>query len=96
MQDRDHTFTIAMRPGEPAPTIHGPYGHIKRASDIADMLALFTGRMHRPLNITYIIDDNPAVMLPHAQRERMVELGSQGECKMPPPQFSRFAGASTS
>ncbi|KWU47161.1 glycosyltransferase family 90 protein [Rhodotorula sp. JG-1b] len=100
MQERDHTFTIAMRPGEPAPTIHGPYAHIKRASDIADMLALFTGRMHRPLNITYIIDDNPAVMLPHAQRERMVELGSQGEYFGPSeflegddPSLSNFAQA---
>lgn len=81
MQERDHTFTIAMEPGVPHPTIHGPYAHIKRASDIADMLSLFTGRMPRPLNITYIIDDNPAVMLPYTQRERMVELGQQGECE---------------
>lgn len=80
MQDRDHTFTVAMHPGETQPTLHGPYWDLKRATDIAEMLSLFTGRMHRPLNITYIIDDNPAVMLPYAQRERMVELGQAGEC----------------
>ncbi|BGP32303.1 hypothetical protein JCM10296v2_004084 [Rhodotorula toruloides] len=100
MQERDHTFTIAMHPGEPHPTIHGPYAHIKRAADISDMLSLFTGRMHRPLNITYIIDDNPAVMLPYAQRERMVELGQQGEYYGPSefiegddPNVSNFARA---
>ncbi|BGP48291.1 hypothetical protein JCM10450v2_004163 [Rhodotorula kratochvilovae] len=100
MQDRDHTFTVAMHPGETMPTLHGPYWDLKRATDIADMLSLFTGRMHRPLNITYIIDDNPAVMLPYAQRERMVELGEQGEYYGPSefiegedPTLSNFAQA---
>ena len=72
-----------MHPGETMPTLHGPYWDLKRATDIADMLSLYTGRMPRPLNITYIIDDNPAVMLPYSQRERMVELGEQGECASP-------------
>lgn len=80
MQERDHTFTVVMKPGEPSPGLAGPYYDLKRATDIADMLSLFTGRMHRELNITFIIDDNPAVMLPYSQRERMVELGQQGEC----------------
>ncbi|GAA5996512.1 uncharacterized protein JCM10292_003018 [Rhodotorula paludigena] len=100
MQDRDHTFTVAMHPGETQPTLHGPYWDLKRATDIAEMLSLFTGRMHRPLNITYIIDDNPAVMLPYAQRERMVELGQAGEYYGPSefiesedPTLSNFAQA---
>ncbi|GAA5910466.1 hypothetical protein JCM8208_004485 [Rhodotorula glutinis] len=100
MQERDHTFTVAMHPGETMPTLHGPYWDLKRATDIADMLSLYTGRMHRPLNITYIIDDNPAVMLPYSQRERMVELGEQGEYYGPSefiegedPTLSNFAQA---
>ncbi|GAA5850375.1 hypothetical protein JCM8547_001851 [Rhodosporidiobolus lusitaniae] len=100
MQERDHTFTVVMRPGEPSPGLAGPYADLKRATDIAEMLSLFTGRMHRELNITYIIDDNPAVMLPYSQRERMVELGQQGEYYGPSefiegedPTLSNFAQA---
>ncbi|GAA5979776.1 hypothetical protein JCM5350_002045 [Sporobolomyces pararoseus] len=79
MQERDHTFTVAMHPGVREPSLHGSYSDLKRASDVADLISLFSGRMHRELNITFIIDDNPAVMLPYAQRERMVELGQQGD-----------------
>ncbi|GAA5866861.1 hypothetical protein JCM1840_004292 [Sporobolomyces johnsonii] len=100
MQERDHTFTVAMHPGEPQPTLHGPYADLKRATDIAELLALYTGRMPRPLNITFIIDDNPAVMLPYSQRERMVELARQGEYYGPSefvepedPTLSNFAQA---
>jgi hypothetical protein len=53
----------------------------KSFQGFADMLALFTGRMHRPLNITYIIDDNPAVMLPHAQRERSRSCMTRFRCR---------------
>ena len=80
MQERDHTFTAAFHPGVRDPSLHGPYGDLKRATDVADLLAMFAGRMYRELNITFIIDDNPAVMLPYSQRERMVELGQQGDC----------------
>lgn len=80
MQERDHTFTAAFHPGVRDPSLHGPYGDLKRATDVADLLAMFSGRMYRELNITFIIDDNPAVMLPYSQRERMVELGQQGDC----------------
>ncbi|GAA6001303.1 hypothetical protein JCM10207_006599 [Rhodosporidiobolus poonsookiae] len=100
MQDRDHTFTIVMNPGQPKADLAGPYFDLKRATDIADMLSLYTGRMHRQLNITFIIDDNPAVMLPYAQRERMVELAQQGEYYGPSefiegedPTLSNFAQA---
>ncbi|GAA5882446.1 hypothetical protein JCM16303_001739 [Sporobolomyces ruberrimus] len=79
MQERDHTFTAAFHPGIRETSLHGPYSDLKRASDVAELLSLFAGRMHRELNITFIIDDNPAVMLPYAQRERMVELGQQGD-----------------
>ncbi|GAA5984871.1 hypothetical protein JCM11641_005447 [Rhodosporidiobolus odoratus] len=100
MQERDHTFTVVMRPGEPHTGLAGPYADLKRATDIADMLSLYTGRMHRETNITFIIDDNPAVMLPYSQRERMVELGQQGEYYGPSefiegedPTLSNFAQA---
>ncbi|GAA5925127.1 uncharacterized protein JCM15063_004929 [Sporobolomyces koalae] len=79
MQEREHTFTAAMQPGTPSPSLHGPHADLKRATDVAGLLSLFSGRMHRNLNITFIIDDNPAVMLPYAQRDRMVELGQQGD-----------------
>ncbi|BGP16397.1 hypothetical protein JCM10213_004046 [Rhodosporidiobolus nylandii] len=100
MQERDHTFTVVMRPGEPHAGLAGPYADLKRATDIADMLSLYTGRMPREVNITFIIDDNPAVMLPYSQRERMVELGQQGEYFGPSefieaedPTLSNFAQA---
>lgn len=80
MQERDHTFTAALKPGEPVPSLHGPYWDLKRATDVQGLLKIYAGRMPRPLNITFIMDDNPAVMLPYTQRDRMVELGQQGEC----------------
>jgi hypothetical protein len=80
MQDRDHTFTIAMTPGD-APTVHGPYAYLKRATDIQALLKMFSPRLPRTLNMTFIMDDNPAVMLAYTERDRMVELASQGECK---------------
>lgn len=81
MQSRDHTFTIAMKPGEPRPKSYGQHGKLKRATDVSDVLALFSGMIPRPVNLTFIVDDNPAVMLPFSQRDRMVELSAQGECE---------------
>lgn len=80
MQDRDHTFTIAMEPGR-SPSAHGPYAYLKRATDIQALLKMFSSRLPRPLNMTFIMDDNPAVMLAYTERDRMVELASQGECE---------------
>lgn len=81
MQDRDHTFTAALWPGEPQPSLHGQHATLKRGTDVQQLLAMFSGRVPRNINMTFIIDDNPAVMLPYGQRERMVELSQQGECE---------------
>lgn len=81
MQDRDHTFTISMMPGE-HPTANGPYAYLERATDLQDLLSMYAARMPRPLNLTFIMDDNPAVMLSYTERDRMVELASQGECEL--------------
>jgi hypothetical protein len=83
MQEREHTFTVAMMPGPPVPSLHGQYATLKRATDIQKLLALFSGCLPRALNLTFIIDDNPAVMLAYSQRDRMVELSQQGECTSP-------------
>ncbi|KAK4703500.1 hypothetical protein P7C70_g2716, partial [Phenoliferia sp. Uapishka_3] len=101
MQERAHTFTIAMKPGQTFPLAYGQHASLKRATDVAGVLSLFAGRLPRNLNVTFIIDDNPAVMLPHSQRERMVELSQQGEYFGPSefidveddPSLSNFAQA---
>ncbi|KAI5480769.1 glycosyltransferase family 90 protein [Pseudohyphozyma bogoriensis] len=79
MQERDHTFTLAIVPGETMPKAYGQHAHLRRATDVAKVLSLFAANFPRPLNTTFIIDDNPAVMLNYAQRDRMVELSEQGE-----------------
>lgn len=84
MQDREHTFTLAMLPGEAGlPKSYGQWAGLERATDVAEVLQLFSGRLPRPVNCTFIVDDNPAIMLPYSQRDRMVELASQGECALP-------------
>lgn len=81
MQDRDHTFTMGLRAGISQPELYGPHGGLKRATDVASLFAMFGNKLPREVNLTFIIDDNPAIMLPYAQRDRMVELAEQGECE---------------
>lgn len=83
MQDREHTFTVAFHKGQARPSVHGTHATLERATDLADLFALFGADLPREVNMTFIIDDNPAVMLAYAQRDRMVELSEQGECAAP-------------
>ena len=69
-----------MKPGQKTPLAYGQHAKLKRATDVAGVLELFASRLPRELNVTFVIDDNPAVMLPYAMRDRMVELSEQGEC----------------
>lgn len=87
MQDREHTFTIALSPSSSQPDLYGPHAHLKRASDIASLYKMFGATIPRPINMTFIIDDNPAVMLPYTQRDRMSELADQGECTYLSPNY---------
>ena len=82
MQDRDHTFTIAYKGGsKDTPQLFGGHADLVRATDLAKLTSLFSADLTRDLNITFIIDDLPAVMLAYAERDRMVELSEQGECE---------------
>lgn len=83
MQEREHTFTLAMKPGHRT-TAHGQWGHIRRATDIASLFDFFADEVPRDINTTFIVDDNPAVMLSYAQKDRMVELAGLGECEYLP------------
>lgn len=85
MQDREHTFTAAMTPGNHRTTVHGQFADIRRATDIGSLLDYFAHDLPRPINMTFIIDDNPAVMLSYGQRDRMVELAGLGECESVTP-----------
>lgn len=89
MQEREHTFTIAYKAGsKDTPQLYGAHAGLERATDLAKLTALFSGDLTRDLNITFIIDDLPAVMLAYAERDRMVELSEQGEYYGP----SEFVG----
>ncbi|SCV72165.1 BQ2448_4859 [Microbotryum intermedium] len=79
MQERGHTFTMVLEPGRKLAGIKGEYADTRRAREIQDLLSLFADRVPRDLNLTYIIDDNPAVLLPYSERSRMIELAEQGE-----------------
>ncbi|KAK4054476.1 hypothetical protein OIV83_000970 [Microbotryomycetes sp. JL201] len=100
MQDREHTFTASMRPLDKQVGLHGEHKDLKRATDIRDLLEMFSEHLPFSLNLTFIIDDNPAVMMPYSQRIRMVELAEQGEYYGPSefvephdPELSYFAQA---
>ena len=82
MQEREHTFTIAYKAGaKDKPLLYGAHAGLERATDLSTLTSLFSGDLYRDVNITFIIDDLPAVMLAYAERDRMVELSEQGECQ---------------
>jgi hypothetical protein len=83
MQDREHTFTIALHPKALQPDLYGPHANLKRASDLASLYTMFGSTIPEPINMTFVIDDNPAVMLPFSQKDRMNELADLGECGSP-------------
>lgn len=87
MQEREHTFTLAIGNGGKV-TRHGPHPELRRAKDMQNLLQKFAKLVPGQVNLTFIIDDQPAVMLPWNQKERMLELASQGECKSSSSQFS--------
>jgi hypothetical protein len=81
MQEREGTFTLAIQGGEV--TVHGEHGHLRRATDIADLIKRFSGSIKGDANLTFIIDDQPAVMMSWERQNRMHELAHLGERTLP-------------
>lgn len=81
MQDREHTFTLSITNGYV--TRHGDPKHadIRRAKDMQALLQTFAKWIPGQVNMTFVIDDNPAVMMSYHQKDRMLELARQGECE---------------
>lgn len=92
MQERGHSFVVAFKDGKVS--AHGEEQHrtLKRAKEIVDLTSRFAHLVPYPVNLTFIVDDQPAVcvkafvvstdrrgMMPWAQRDRYVELASLGE-----------------
>lgn len=78
MQEREHTFTLSIRNGKVSR--HGQHAELRRAKDMANLLSKFSKHVPGEVNMTFIIDDQPAVMMGWNQKERMLELARQGEC----------------
>jgi hypothetical protein len=81
MQEREHTFTLSIDGSEGVVSRHGPHPDLQRAKDMQDLLQSFARFVPDQVNMTFIIDDQPAVMMPWNQKEKMLELASQGECE---------------
>lgn len=81
MQDREHTFTLSIKDGRVSR--HGEHAELRRAKDMANLLSKFSKHVPGEVNMTFIIDDQPAVMMGWNQKERMLELARQGECECP-------------
>ena len=79
MQGREHTFTLAIRDGKV--TRHGEHADIERARDMDNLISTFSEWVPGEVNITFVIDDSPAVMMGWGQKERMLELARQGDCE---------------
>jgi hypothetical protein len=77
MQERPHTFTLAIHDGQV--DILGPFAELRRATDMADLVRRFAGTLPLPVNMTFIVDDSPAVLLQHESKARMAEMASTGE-----------------
>lgn len=78
MTEREHTFTLNIKDGKVTRT--GIHSELRRATDMQKLIQPFAKFVPGEVNMTFIIDDNPAVMMGWNQRERMLELASQGEC----------------
>ena len=77
MQDRQHTFTLALSNGRVLRL--GDHSELRRCSDLAAIIERFAKHITHEVNITFIIDDQPAIMLPWAEKNRMIELAGMGE-----------------
>jgi hypothetical protein len=84
MQEREHTFTLSISDGQV--TRHGEHADLQRAKDMQALLQRFAhfvpASTGREVNMTFIIDDQPAVMLAWNQKERMLELAAQGDSEL--------------
>ncbi|GAA98278.1 glycosyltransferase family 90 protein [Mixia osmundae IAM 14324] len=78
MQQRDHTFTVAIAE-DGSVSVFGPYAHTRRAAEVTDIFWLFSSEIKRAVNLTFIIDDEPAVVLPWEEKDRLLELARHGE-----------------
>lgn len=79
MQGRDHTFTLSIKDGRVSR--HGVHKDLQRAKDMQDLLSQFSKWVPGEVNMTFIIDDQPAVMLGWNHKERMLEIARQGDCE---------------
>lgn len=81
MQDREHTFTLSIHDG--TVTRHGNPKHadLRRAKDMAALIQTFAAFVPGVVNMTFVIDDNPAVMMSYHHKDRMLELARQGDCE---------------
>lgn len=59
MQDREHTFTLHVKSG--LVSITGPFAHIRRAKDIADIVSRFSESLPHDFSMTFIMDDQPGM-----------------------------------
>lgn len=102
MQERGHTFIIAIDLRDGSVSAHGEWSHIERARDVKDTIERFSkhlpgvgsadrreGRGIDWLNLTIIVDDQPAVLMSYEHRARMKELAEQGECRSLHPHTRR-------
>lgn len=94
MQERAHTFTVSIDLRDGKVSVHGEWAEIRRATDTMDLVQTFAKslpgvgsdirregkRAMQWLNITIIVDDQPAVLMSYEHRARMKELSNQGEC----------------
>lgn len=94
MQERDHTVTIAINPDRASASgeetdeegmvvTTSQHRKLKRALDMRELMMKFVpslkGLGMGDINMTYIIDDQPAVMMSWLERDRMLELAARGE-----------------
>jgi len=61
MQERGHSFVLAFHDGKVS--VHGEDQHrnLKRAKEIADLTSRFAHLVPYSVNLTFIVDDQPAV-----------------------------------
>ena len=76
MQERENTFTVAVHKG--SVSLHGEHSTLRRAEDIGDVIERFSAFIQDDVNMTFIVDDQPAIMLDWPQRNRMLELAQLG------------------
>lgn len=84
--ERDHSFVLAIDLVKKVVHAEGEWRSIRRATDMKNLLKKFVGLLPEGrlgwLNMSFIVDDQPGVLISNEHHERLVELSETGDSQL--------------